>query len=362
MDEHAAYFNDVATACRRCGLCTTAQSESGCCQIDYADFARMMLDAIDRNEFQDVTDPVWSCTLCGACTARCPAHISAYEFIHRARCVLNPLQPSIVRRFAPMRTDLASSSFKQLRAAHKPAFPDALSEAGTCERLFFPGCSLSAYEPELSASAFAHLKATNRADGVSYECCGNPLYFMGDPVLLRQLAQSLADKLEAHGVTEIIVACPSCYSALLSYRDDGILSASVAITPLPVVLAQQGMRACPDALAKAGFDTVCVKDACRDRSSGVFAASVREILGETTIVELAHNRRSSRCCGSGGLVPLYDTDASDDKRWCVLQEFDDAEASCLVTLCANCSLALRQDGDTNIVHYLSFLWPSWRER
>ncbi len=358
MDEHAAYFNNVATTCRKCGLCTAAQSESGCCQIDYADFARMMLDAIDRDEFQDVTDLVWSCTLCGACTAHCPAHISAYEFVHRARCVLNPVQPAIVQKFAPMRTDLASSSFKQLRKTRKPAFPDALCEAGACEKLFFPGCSLGTYEPELSARAFAHLKDTDRADGISYECCGNPLYLMGDPALLRQSAQSLADKLQSHGVAEIVVACPSCFSALLGYRDDGILDASVAITPLPVVLAQQGLRVRPDDLAKAGFDTVCVKDACRDRNSGTFAASVREILGETEAVELAHNRRRSRCCGSGGLVPLYDTDASDDKRWCILQEFDDTEASCLVTMCANCSLALRQDGDENIVHYLGLLWPS----
>ena len=55
-------------------------------------------------------------------------------------------------------------------------------------------------------------------------------------------------------------------------------------------------------------------------------------------------------------MSLYDEEVSADKRWALLSEFDDTGASCLVTMCVNCSVALRQDGDTNIVHYLELLF------
>ena len=323
---------------------------------NYADFARDMLAAIEEGIFETVTDPVWSCTMCDACTTRCPADIDAYEFVHQARCVLNPEQPSIIQEFAPMRTDLDSNPFAQLRATRKPVYPDALDEDGACKALFFPGCALGTYAPELTAAVFERLRDAGEVEGITYACCSNPLFFMGDPKLLHQAATALADKLRAHGVEEIIAACPSCYAALCGYQNDGILAESLRITALPVLLAERDMAIDPHVLENADFDTICVKDACRDRNDGVFATSVRQLLGDIEVVELHHNRRNSRCCGSGGLVPLYDADAADEKRWAVLQEFDDTETSCLVTMCVNCSLALRQDGDTNIVHYLELLF------
>ena len=356
MEDHVTYFENVIDACAECGVCAKIQEQSGCYVRNYADFARDMLEAIDSKDFENVTDPAWACTLCGACTARCPAHIDAYEFVFRARNVLNPEQPSIVQQFAPLRTDLESNSFAQLRTIRKPAFPDALEEGSACEKLFFPGCSLGTYAPELTAAVFRHLNETEEADGVSYSCCGNPFYFMGDPQLLRQSASALASKLDSCGVKQIVTACPSCYAALCSYQRDGILDETLSITPLPVILADQGMTVSPQAIENAGFDTLSIKDACRDRNDGAFATSVRQILGNAEVIELKHNRRNSRCCGSGGLVPLFDPEMSDDKRWLILEEFDNTEASCLVTMCINCSLALRQDGDTNIMHYLELLF------
>ena len=356
MKEHAAYFENIIDSCIECGLCTRIQEQSGCFARNFASFARDMLATIEEGSFKTVAGPVWTCTMCGACTARCPAAIDAYEFMHQARCVLNPKQPDIIQKFAPMRTDLDSNPFAQLRAIRKPVYPDALDEDGACKALFFPGCALGTYAPELTAAVFEHLYDTGKADGISYTCCSNPLFFMGDSGLLRQATADLADKLHAYGVEEIIVACPSCYAALCRYQNDGVLDESLCMTPLPVLLAEQGMAIDPHVLENAGFDTVCVKDACRDRNDGVFATSVRQLLGNIEVVELHHTRRNSRCCGSGGLVPLYDADAADEKRWAVLQEFDDTETSCLVTMCVNCSLALRQDGDTNIVHYLELLF------
>ena len=356
MNEHAEYFKHVIDTCVECQLCMKIQRGSGCHECNYSNFARSMLDAMAREEFGNVADPVWSCTLCEACTARCPAQISAYDFVHHARCVLNPEQPLIVKRFNSMLPDPELNSFAQLRKIFKPPAPDALDEKAPCRKLFFPGCSLGTYASELACTVYDYLRSEGISDGISYRCCGNPCYLVGSSQLVRQTAASLIENLGAHGVEEIVVACPSCYATLLGYKEHADVDCAFSLTPLPVVLAEQGLTIDPEYAAELGFDTVCIKDACRDRNSGDFAMSVRKILGSLSVIELEHNRRDSRCCGSGGLVPLYDSSVSDDKRWAVLQEFDDTEASCLITMCMNCSVALRQDGDTNIFHYLELLF------
>ena len=356
QENHAAYFENAAEACIECGLCTRIQEQSGCYELTYADFARAMIEAMNSGDYENVTDPAWSCTLCGACTARCPAHISAYDFVRHVRCVLNPEQPGIVGEFAPMRPDLETNSYRRLRAIREPLLPDAFDGEGACSKLFFPGCSLGTYAPELARDVYNHLHESYDVDGITYLCCGNPYYLMGDMQLSRQWASDLSQKLNARGVEQIIVTCPSCYAMLCTYREQGLLAESLTITALPVVLADQGMRIDPNVAKDAGFDSLSIKDACRDRSSSIFATSVRQILSDVDVVELKHNRRDSRCCGSGGLVPLYDEETSEDKRWSLLDEFDDSGASCLITTCMNCSFALRQNGDTNIMHYLELLF------
>ena len=356
MNDLAMFFTETIDACLECGLCTKVQGQSGCYELNYADFARVMLESLESGNAENVEGPAWSCTLCGACTAHCPTHISAYEFVYHARCALSPRQPHIVELFEPMRTDRETNIFRQLRAMRTSLPPDVLDEAAPCETLFFTGCALQGYAPELTVRVFNHLRETGSANGITYRCCGNPLHFMGDPELTRQASHDIALKLESCGTRRIITACASCHAMLRRYQAEGLLDASLQIVPLPVILADQGMTVSPQALAAAGLDSVSIKDVCRDRDSAQFAESVRTILGEVEVVELAHNRRNSRCCGAGGLVPLYDEEVSDDKRWSVLAEFDDTEASCLVTMCINCSVALRQDGDTNIVHYLELLF------
>ena len=356
MENHVAYFEETADTCIECGLCTKTQADAGCYEYSYASFARAMIGAMANGDFEEVCDPVWSCALCGACTARCPVNIDAYEFVYHVRCVLNPVQPDVVGKFEHMRSTSDANPFQQLRRIYGPILPDAFESAGTCARLFFPGCSLGTYAPALTRKVHEHLSRTGKVDGITYSCCGNPSYFMGDPQGLEHSANILGNKLQALKTEEIIMACPSCYAALGKYQEDGFLDASVSIKPLPGVLVEEGMAISQQAMEDEGYSSTCVKDACRDRNSGVFAKSVRQLLHEVEIKELQHNCRNSRCCGSGGLVPLYDEETAGDKRWSLLQEFDDTEAQCMITMCVNCSVALRQDGDTNIVHYLELLF------
>jgi Fe-S oxidoreductase len=45
--------------------------------------------------------------------------------------------------------------------------------------LFFPGCSLSAYSPELVKKTFEYLNKKLPGTGIMLGCCGGPVYLTG---------------------------------------------------------------------------------------------------------------------------------------------------------------------------------------
>lgn len=104
---------------------------------------------------------------------------------------------------------------------------------------------------------------------------------------------------------------------------------------------------------------VCVHDSCPDRSTGEFADGVRALLPEGMVVEAAHVRNRSFCCGSL-LRAAGKFEAGDKQARRHGEEAEEVHAAAIVTACVSCAfqLATKQDA-VPVFHYLELLFD-WR--
>ena len=236
-----------------------------------------------------------------------------------------------------------------------------------CESIFFPGCSFLNYALPLVQSVYDLLKDAGQVDGISLVCCGKILDFEGDGGAVRQaFEQQLLDHVQRTQVKRIVAACPNCVYALRKTLAKRESCAGVEVVALPRVLADMGYRIDPETAAAfvrenspaiAGEDVVfCPKDSCPDRATGEFADALRELMGDTALVEPKFARKRSYCCGSrpraAGHYDLGDKMArrhGDHAR--------EAGATAIVSACVSCTYSLWGAGcGVPVYHYLELLF------
>ncbi len=89
------------------------------------------------------------------------------------------------------------------------------SSEGTCESLFFPGCSLMNYAPELLEKTYDLLYEKKLIEGISLLCCGKLLeYEQNAEEAIFTFESRLMSALHAKGIRQIVAACPNCVATL----------------------------------------------------------------------------------------------------------------------------------------------------
>lgn len=78
------------------------------------------------------------------------------------------------------------------------------------KRVFFPGCSLPAADPELVMRAYAWLRERDPEVELWSDCCGMPLEKFGTPEAAARGRERTRRMLREAGTTEIITACGNC--------------------------------------------------------------------------------------------------------------------------------------------------------
>jgi len=63
-------------------------------------------------------------------------------------------------------------------------------------------------------------------------------------------------------------------------------------------------------------------------------------------VEMKQNKNTSRCCGAGGGILMYDNDLADALGKTRVKQALDTGAETLVTACATCEAALKKAATT----------------
>jgi Fe-S oxidoreductase len=208
------------------------------------------------------------------------------------------------------------------------------------ETLFFPGCTLASYAPELTRAAYAWIEDQGELMGLSEQCCGLLLSSIG---LIDRAAQHVArlrQQISAAGARKLVTACPGCHHYLKA-RLQG-----VEVVSLYEVMEQAGIRL-------TGSQKLTVHDSCPDRSEGIIGQQVRRLLAGYSLVEMRHHGEHTICCGSGGIVSQVDPGLGNERARARMEEFKATGAGKCITVCMACATRLsRVAPENSMVHFL----------
>lgn len=321
------------------------------------------------------------CCFCGYCTSTCQTHMLAPERMRdwRLLFVQAGLMPPDDSRLVMV--DEEWNIFSAYRAIYGIGYPEFTSLAdaaahgpGLADTLFFPGCSLVSYAPELTRKVGAWLDGAGISWALSLDCCGSPLMSAGLVDRASGLRQRILDQIRAAGITRMLVVCPGCRDEF-----DELMGGEIDIVPLPELLletAQKAKRAGqPTGLSPLETPSVTFFDSCHDRFDGRHGAGIRRLmkqnLPEAARLEMDHHRKGTLCCGAGGAVAAYDGDITNRRVWRIIDEARATGAHTLVTACPTCTYTVAQaclsaDAQRGIDnhHYLEMLfgetidWPT----
>ena len=349
----------AAATCRGCGACVPRCEVLACAggadvPLSVGEVAAAFADAAAGDDGEaaraavaalaaerpELVLAVRRCCMDGFCTLGCPDGIDARAVFSALRVLLREARVTGDDGFTMTRVDREWHIFSAYRAVHGIFYNDLPSLENAREwgadTLFFPGCSLASYAPELTREVFAWLQERGMAVALSVDCCGSPLRSGG-----------LADRCEAHkaalvgrareaGIKRVGFVGPGC-------RDEWEATAGAEafeLVALPELLAAAGARPRPEKVAAlAGCDdpVLAMLDSCHDRD-GRFGGPLRRIFADGRTVELAHHGKSALCCGAAGAVSLVDQPLCDARAHRVLDEEPrQVGADLVVTNCPTCA-------------------------
>lgn len=294
--------------------------------------------------------------MCGTCTCSCPTGVDARSVFASLREVLAQVGATTMVGFESTQVDKEWHIFSVYRAVHGIGYADLPSwesarELGS-DTLFFPGCTLASYAPELTREVFSFLQDRGLNPVISIDCCGSPLKSGGLGERVRAYKSDMVRRAREAGIAKVVFVCPGCRDEFSETEE----SAGMELIALPQLLADAGVRVGKDrVLAAAGSAAgaaprAAVFDSCHDRD-GAFGGPLRSLFEEGALCELPHRGQRALCCGAGGAVSLVDPDLCARRAHRILDdEASSAGAAVLISNCPTCSYTfaaqLRADART----------------
>lgn len=364
LESLAAWANNRLTCshCKRCTIRCEVLKEPdldiGLMEDGYRSIAQLPYDeqpaaVIDLvQEHPELYIALRRCCFCGYCTATCQTHMLAPDQMRAWRELFmraNYMPPDDSRL---VMVDNEWHIFSAYRAVYGIGYPEFtyLSHAaeagpGTVDTLFFPGCSLVSYAPDLTRAVGRWLTDAGIAWALSDDCCGSPLMSAGLFDRAAALRQRIIDQMHAAGITRMITVCPGCGDEFAEF-----LEGDIEIVPLPEVLFKESRKRVA-AGKPSGFKPLDEKsltffDSCHDRADNRHGNAIRALaktyLPQASLRELDHHKRGTLCCGAGGAVASYDEDITNRRVWRVIEEARATGANTVVTACPTCTYTIAQ--------------------
>jgi heterodisulfide reductase subunit D len=304
--------------------------------------------------WQDFSEGVYQCTLCGRCHVVCPIQIDTRPLwiAQREMLVDRELHPDTMNRLRETVTTSYNISGDPNDnrlgwVANMPAQPEGLDRRKGAEVVYFVGC-VAAFYPMVYSVPQSLVTLMDRASvnfttmGGKEACCGFPLIIAGMGKDAHDLMRHNIESVRALGAKQLVAACPSCYH---TWKHDypRLIGEPLGFeviheTEFLLDLIRSGALK-PKPVNK----TVTYHDPCDlGRNSGIYDAprEILEAIPGLTFVEMKDNRELALCCGGGGDVEMADaelTKAVGRRRMLQAQE---TGAELIITACQQCKRTL----------------------
>ena len=297
---------------------------------------------------------VRGCFLCENCVVECEAGVKVTDVMLQSRRVLQECGLIPRDTWSSVLVDEQWDIFTAYRAIYGIGYADLtrhLAQEGRagatdCAVAFFPGCSLAAYNPELTRAAFACIERQGGKATMIDECCGSPLKSAGFLDRAAALEQRIVDQVVASGAAEVVAVCPGCANMLAeAFSKRGL---EIRVVSMARFLAEHGQQAVRVPGRLRFFKS------CQDHD-GSYLRDVLALFGESDVVGTI----CDGCCGAGGAVSSYSPKQQAAKVERVLARCESGDT--LVTMCPTCTytqafqLASTKRADIVPKHYLELL-------
>lgn len=311
---------------------------------------------------QRMVETFLACTTCETCVVKCTANLPVEPAWLKLRGELIDRQKKMT--FPPFEIMAASlKSQGNIWAGYRDRrdawFPEELrAEHGPEHRsknVYFAGCTASYVEHDIGIGSVRLLDAA----GVDFtylgereSCCATPMLVAGRWDLFAETMKKNIQAVKDAGADTVISSCPACdmmwrqvyptWAAKLGV-EYGITAKHYSEVVAEKI--QEGTFAFPK--NDRPPVTVTWHDSCHiGRASGVFEPprDVIKAIPNVNLVEMAHNRECSRCCGSV-LTLIHEPPVAADLGKVRLDEAMDIGVEKVLALCPCCEFQLRVSAD-----------------
>lgn len=307
---------------------------------EYSSSPKLLMKQMIKDESKN-KELAYSCMLCGICKQVCPKDIDLRNM------------------FYEIRKDLFNNKSKNLRIkgynmvkfhqvnSFSPLFSNNIKGVNT-KTVFLPGCSLTSYSSDIVQKTFEYLREHINDISLLVKCCGKPTEAMGDIKKFEKYYYNLEKIFKEDNITEVIVACPNCFSTIKKY------TSNVKVTSIWKVINKHNI---PKELVNHYDDlnvSFTLHDPCSVRNETKIHKDVREILSTLglKIEEFEKNRENSECCGSGGMVRVTNPKISKVQT---LKRANEAKTDTVISYCESCCEAMLIANKRSL-HVLDFLF------
>ncbi|SHG75986.1 Fe-S oxidoreductase [Thermosyntropha lipolytica DSM 11003] len=337
-------FFKEAEKCINCGACT-----AGCPLYAYSGLSPQDLLSQIAREGQISLDIPYSCTLCGYCSHICPEGVKLDQLMRELRSYAfnEKGRPARGINYAPVKS--------HQKYSFSPLFSTTRVPSNYNGVVFFPGCSLPSFRPDLTEKTYLYLQEKMSGTGIMLKCCAGPTLAMGDEKKFQQYYHELEQEFAQWGVKKVITACPNCYKTIKEN------SGQIEAVSLWEILREIGI---PEGAANRKNKphlSLALHDPCPTRSYPTVHDSVRFILNQLGIdfAEFKFNRQKTLCCGAGGMLGITNPPAA--LSW-MKKRAGETKAEIIITYCQECAVSMQKGGKKSL-HLLDLIfnpgvWPN----
>jgi len=353
--------------CRRCGICRNAVYEDrgfdGICPVwkNSAGFETSFMRGriqvaialiegrLEKTE--ENAESLYTCTLCGNCTAICAAEFDPAKCLESVRQVLNEI-PNDTRDTIAKKILENNNPYVEENKTRRNWVKDVGFDIPTTgEVLYFTGCTAGLKLPETAISTAKVLKAAGVDFAVLEDepCCGSVMLRTGMVEEAKKNAEKALDTILKSGAKKILVTCAGCLKTL---REDyserfGLEMPEV----LHVIEYLQSLVTSGKLKLKKSDKTQKVSwhDPCHlGRALGVYEEprEVIKAIPGLELVEMNTNREQAMCCGAGGGLRSYDSDLAKKIAADRIRDAETTDAEILATACPFCEHNLKDGAES----------------